>query len=71
MSMRRKKKLFKKYRGSPLGSTLVVAGLVTLAACAPRTDYWSPPDSPKKNKVSWAEFHHPVHFGAASASLRE
>ena len=46
-------------------------GLSTLAACADRTTYWSPTESPKKNKVSWAEFHHPVYFTGSSAKLNK
>ena len=53
----------------PIRHLCLVLGLITLAACSPRTSYWSPVESPKKNKVSWAEFHHPVRFAAASATL--
>jgi pilus assembly protein CpaD len=46
---------------------VLVLGLAVLAACAPRTGEWSPAESPKKNVVHWAEFHHPVRFTAVTA----
>ncbi len=47
--------------------TVAVLGMAVLAACAPRSEYWSPSESPKQNVVRWAEFHHPVRFTTASA----
>ena len=47
----------------------LAVGLSTLTACADRTTYWSPAQSPKLNKVSWAEFHHPVHFTKTSTQM--
>lgn len=44
-------------------------GVTTLAACAERTEFWSPPLSPKQNQVSWAEYHHPVSFSKTSAEI--
>jgi pilus assembly protein CpaD len=47
----------------------VLAGLALLAACTPRTEEWSPAESPKRNVVSWVEYHHSVAFPADSATL--
>ena len=44
-------------------------GLIALTACASRTSYWSPSLSPKKNKVSWAEYHHRVYFANGSGTM--
>jgi pilus assembly protein CpaD len=52
-----------------MGTTVLTLGLLTLAACAPRTMHWSPVESPKKNQVSWAEFHHPVQFAGAATTV--
>lgn len=65
---RKKRRLHRTNRGSVQTLCLIV-GLVTLAACAERSDSWSPHDAPKKNRISWAEFHHPVQFAEASAAL--
>jgi pilus assembly protein CpaD len=48
----------------------VMVGLAALAACTPRTEMWSPAESPKRNKVTWTEFHHAVAFDTGSAELR-
>jgi len=66
---RRKPLRFRLGGARPIRHLCLFAGLIALAACAQRTAYWSPLESPKRNKVSWAEFHHPVHFAAASATL--
>ena len=69
-STKRRKRLFPK----PLAwsrITVLALGVITLAACAPRTTFWVPEESPKKNRVSWAEFHHPVRFAGTSATLRQ
>lgn len=45
--------------------------VAALAACAPRTETWSPSESPKRNLVSWTEFHHAVAFVPGSATLTQ
>lgn len=52
--------------GAALAFALVLA---SLGACTPRTENWSPAQSPKRNLVSWAEYHHSVAFRARSAEL--
>src|SRR5690606_38849658 len=52
-----------------IGLLHLVAVLLTLAACTPRTENWSPADSPRRNLVSWVEFHHSVRFGGGSTAL--
>lgn len=54
-----------------IGKLCLVLGMFSLAACSDRTTHWSPSISPKKNKVSWAEYHHRVSFTAASATLNK
>lgn len=69
MLPRRRKRLFRKPVPWVSGVTVLALGLAALAACAPRTTYWSPAEAPKKNRVTWAEFHHPVHFAGASTTI--
>lgn len=47
----------------------VIAGLALLAACTPRTEDWSPAESPKHNTVNWVEYHHSVAFAPSSAKM--
>ena len=49
----------------------VIGGIAALGACAPRTELWSPAESPKSNSVHWAAFHHNVGFASDSADLGE
>ena len=65
----RKKRRFQQTNPRPILGLCLILGLGTLAACAERTTHWSPTESPKKNQVSWAEFHHPVKFAKSSAKL--
>ena len=69
MLAKRRKRLFRKPIPWPSGVAVLTLGLITLAACAPRSDYWSPVEAPKKNRVSWAEFNHPVRFAGSSTNL--
>ena len=69
MLAKRRKRLFRKSVRWPSGAMVLMLGVIALAACAPRTTYWSPAESPKKNRVSWAEFHHPVRFAGTSTTL--
>ena len=71
MLMTRKKRRFQQTKAGSIQTLCLIAGLVTLAACAERSDNWSPTESPKKNRISWAEFHHPVKFAEASAALSQ
>jgi len=44
--------------------------VLTLSACAQESiTQWAPIESPKKNQVSWAEYHHPVKFAKSSTKL--
>ena len=47
----------------------VIGGIAALNACAPRTELWSPEESPKRNRVHWAAFHHNVAFIAKSSQI--
>mgnify|MGYP003671388726 CR=1 FL=1 len=49
----------------------IIGGIAVLGACAPRTELWSPVESPKRNTVHWAAFHHNVGFASDSADLNE
>lgn len=66
MSLNRRRSFRKSSRLAPM-CVVLIAGAAVLASCAPRTNYWSPSESPKRNVVRWAEFHHPVRFAANSA----
>ena len=69
MLMNRKRRRFQQTYARSIRYLCLAVGLISLAACAQQTTYWSPSDSPKKNQVSWAEFHHAVIFARASAKL--
>ena len=47
----------------------LVLGMMSVSACDYRTTQWTPTESPKKNRVSWAEYHHPVYFTGSSVKL--
>lgn len=62
----KRRRLFRRSnRWLPAGAVIVL-GMAVLASCAPRTNHWSPSESPKRNTVKWAEFHHPVRFAGTS-----
>lgn len=69
--MKNKKRLFLHGRGRRIKRRLtVLTGIVGgLAACAPATEYWTPAESPKINRVDWVEFHHRVAFEPGSDAL--
>jgi pilus assembly protein CpaD len=56
-------------RKRPRFALQALAGLALLAACTPRTEEWSPAESPKRNVVSWVEYHHSMAFPAGSATF--
>lgn len=60
---------FQRSGGRPFRCLCLALGLFALTGCAERTSYWSPSLSPKKNRVSWAEYHHRVNFASASTTL--
>lgn len=65
-----KKRMFgQPRRGSCFRASCLTLALIVLAACAPRSENWSPAESPKHNLVSWAEFHHSVGFEGSAATL--
>ena len=69
MLSKRRRRRFRKQMRLPSGIAVLALGVIALAACAPRTSYWSPVEAPKKNRVTWAEFHHPVQFPGTSTTL--
>jgi pilus assembly protein CpaD len=46
-----------------------IGAVMLLGACATETEYWSPQEAPKENKVSWVTFNHPVGFPSSASSL--
>ena len=52
-----------------IGALHILAGLALLTACTPRTEEWSPAESPKRNVVNWVEYHHSVAFRDGSTKM--
>ena len=50
---------------------LVLIGLLAMSSCAPRSNHWTPEESPKRNKVEWAKFFHLAQFSPGSSILSE
>jgi pilus assembly protein CpaD len=71
MLMNMKRRYFLQSGTRSVRHLCLAMGLVFLTACADRTTYWSPSISPKKNKVSWAEYHHPVNFSNTSTQMNK
>lgn len=47
----------------------VMAAVMTVAACVGNTEYWSPQEAPKENKITWITFSHTVGFASPASSL--
>ncbi len=69
--MRSNKRIFARRR-TRFAWKIFVATLAittTMAACAPRTTYWSPAQTPKTNKVDWVSHSHTVRPARAVVGL--
>jgi pilus assembly protein CpaD len=61
--MRSKRRIFARRRTRLIWRIFIatIAMTTTMAACGPRTIYWSPAQAPKTNKVDWVSLSHTVH----------
>lgn len=67
----RNKRLFVSRGRLPWVGILVTATLITLAACAPRSENWSTAESTKRLRVDRAQFHHTIRFPGNRADLTQ
>ena len=65
----RNKRLFVSRARLPWVGILVTAALITLAACAPRSEHWSNAEATKRLRVDRAQFHHTIRFQGNRADL--
>jgi pilus assembly protein CpaD len=69
MLINRRTRHFQRHGALPIRYLCLALGMIGLTACDYRTTQWTPAESPKKNRVSWAEYHHPVYFTGTSVKL--
>ena len=65
------RRCFRPFGAQSIRIVVLGLGLASLSACSDRSAHWSPVQAPKKNQVSWAEYHHPVIFKNTSAKLEK